>query len=149
MSSVVFRDDIDRTTPHMSKAIKTRAAVKEYRQAAVEESKSAAKKSKYALSSTGSKPVLGDISTSLCHRPCIYKSIVVCIKVSRGNKAKHKIGLVVGTQDGGYLNKVPLSRAPRLQSSLLMTCESPQETLDTCYIQVPQIPKWSDEVRSL
>jgi hypothetical protein len=78
MSSVVFRDDIDRTPPHMSKAIKTRAAVKEYRQAAVEESKSAAKKSKYALSSTGSKPVLGDISTSLCHRPCIYKSIVLC-----------------------------------------------------------------------
>ena len=56
--------------------------------------------------------------------------------------------LRVGTQDGGYLNKVPLPRAPRLQSSLLMTCESPKETLDTCYLQVPRIPTWSDQVRS-
>jgi hypothetical protein len=54
----------------------------------------------------------------------------------------------VGTQDGGYLNKVPLPRAPRLQSSLLMTCESPQEVTETCYLQVPRIPTWSDLARA-
>jgi hypothetical protein len=55
----------------------------------------------------------------------------------------------VGTLAGGYLNKVPLPRAPLLQSSFLMTSESPRETIDTCYLQVQRIPTWSDLVRSL
>ncbi len=70
MSLVVFRDDIDRTIPHISKAIEEQsaveeskpAAVEEFKPAAVEKSKPAAKKAKYALSSTGSRPVLNDIT---------------------------------------------------------------------------------------
>ncbi len=54
----------------------------------------------------------------------------------------------VGTQDGGYLNKVPLPRVPRLQSSVLMTWESHTKPIDTCYFQVPRIPTWSDLVRA-
>jgi hypothetical protein len=46
----------------------------------------------------------------------------------------------VGTLDGGYQHKVPLSRAPRLQSTVLMTCTAPHKSRDTCYLQVPRIP---------
>jgi hypothetical protein len=54
----------------------------------------------------------------------------------------------VGTLAGGYLNKVPLPRAPLLQSSFLMTSEFPREPMHTCYLQVQWIPTWSDLVRS-
>ena len=50
----------------------------------------------------------------------------------------------VGTQDGGYLNKVPFPRAPRLQSTVALMTGNP----DTCYSQVPRIPTWSDLTRS-
>ncbi len=50
--------------------------------------------------------------------------------------------------DGGCLRKVPLPRAPRLQSTALMTCAAPRNSRDTCYLQVPWIPTWSDLVRS-
>jgi hypothetical protein len=50
----------------------------------------------------------------------------------------------VGTQDGGYLNKVPLPRAPLRQSTAALMTGNP----DTCYSQVPQIPTWSDLMRS-
>jgi hypothetical protein len=46
----------------------------------------------------------------------------------------------VGTLDGGYLNKVPLPRAPRLQNTAALMTGNP----DTCYLQVPRIPTWSN-----
>ncbi len=54
----------------------------------------------------------------------------------------------VGTQDGGYLRKVPLPRIPLRQSTALMTCASPLGNHGTCYLQVPRIPTWSDLARS-
>jgi hypothetical protein len=64
-------------------------------------------------------------------------------------------GCVV-TLDGGYLrevplpylHKVPLPRAPQLQSTVLVTCAAPRKLRDACYLQVPRIPRWSDLVRS-
>ncbi len=51
----------------------------------------------------------------------------------------------VGTLKDGYIQKVPLPRAPRIQSASHMC-----DTRDTCYLeQVPRIPTWSDLVRSL
>ena len=50
----------------------------------------------------------------------------------------------VGTQEGGYLNKVPLPRAPRVQSTAALMTGNP----GTCYLQVPRIPTWSDLARS-
>jgi hypothetical protein len=47
-----------------------------------------------------------------------------------------------------YLHKVPLPRAPRLQSTALVSCAAPRKSRDTCYLQVPRIPTWSDLVRS-
>jgi hypothetical protein len=52
----------------------------------------------------------------------------------------------VGTQDGGYLNKVPLPRIPVLQSTVLMAGE--RSNTRTCYLQVPRIPTWGDQARS-
>ncbi len=59
-------------------------------------------------------------------------------------------GLIVGTLDDGYVCKVPLPRAPRIQSPGNVTCAAVTEwvTSDTCYLQVPRIPTWSDLVRS-
>jgi hypothetical protein len=54
----------------------------------------------------------------------------------------------VGAQDDGYLNKVPLPRAPRLQSTAPTACVLPQKNSPTCYSQVPRIPTWSDLSRS-
>jgi hypothetical protein len=51
----------------------------------------------------------------------------------------------VGTQDGGYLNKVPLPRVPLLQSTVLSLAHV---NPSTCYLQVPRIPTWSDHARS-
>ncbi len=54
----------------------------------------------------------------------------------------------VGTQAGGYLNKVPLPKVPLLQSTAaLVTCAVPHVN-PTCYLQVPRIPTWSDLTRS-
>jgi hypothetical protein len=51
----------------------------------------------------------------------------------------------VGTLKDGYIRKVPLLRAPRIQSASHVC-----DTRDTCYLeQVPRIPTWSDLVRSL
>ncbi len=56
----------------------------------------------------------------------------------------------VGTLDGGYLHKVPLPWASRIQSPGHMTCSAVTEhdKHDTCYLQGPRIPTWSDLVRS-
>jgi hypothetical protein len=54
----------------------------------------------------------------------------------------------VGTLDGGYIHKVPLPRAPQLQSTALVTCAAPRDLHNTYYLQVPRIPTWSDLVRS-
>jgi hypothetical protein len=51
----------------------------------------------------------------------------------------------VGTLKDGYVRKVPLPRAPRIQSASHVC-----DTLDTCYLaQVTRIPTWSDLARSL
>jgi hypothetical protein len=44
----------------------------------------------------------------------------------------------------------PLPRAPRIQSPGHMTCAAvtAHDKCDTCYLQVPGIPMWSDLVRS-
>ena len=54
----------------------------------------------------------------------------------------------VGTQDGGYLRKVPLPRIPLQQSTALAAGETPRVNPRTCYLQVPRIPTWSDLTRS-
>jgi hypothetical protein len=56
----------------------------------------------------------------------------------------------VGTLDGGYLHKVLLPQAPRIQSSAIVTCATvtTRDSRNTCYLQVPRIPTWSDLVRS-
>ncbi len=52
----------------------------------------------------------------------------------------------VGTLKDGYVRKVPLPRAPRIQHTSHMTTVAH----DTCYLaQVPRIPMWSDLTRSL
>ena len=53
--------------------------------------------------------------------------------------------LSVGTLKDGYVRKVPLPRAPRIQHA-----SHASHTRDTCYLeQVPRIPTWSDLTRSL
>jgi hypothetical protein len=54
----------------------------------------------------------------------------------------------VGTQDGGYLRKVPLPRIPLRQSTALTSCADPAGNRDTGYLQVSRIPTWSDLARS-
>jgi hypothetical protein len=72
----------------------------------------------------------------------------------------------VGTQDGGYLNKVPLPKVPVRQSTAALMTGNPEVTTfhrstvpngytvppfrrtGTCYLQVPRIPTWSDLMRS-
>ena len=52
----------------------------------------------------------------------------------------------VGTLKDGYVRKVPLPRAPRIQHTSHVT----NVTHDTCYLaQVPHIPTWSDLTGSL
>ena len=52
----------------------------------------------------------------------------------------------VGTLKDGYVRKVPLPRAPRIQHTSHVT----NVTHDTCYLaQVPRIPTWSDLTGSL
>ncbi len=56
----------------------------------------------------------------------------------------------VRTLDGGYLRKVTLPWAPRIQSPGHVTCSAVMvhDKCDTCYLQGPHIPTWSDLVRS-
>ncbi len=56
----------------------------------------------------------------------------------------------VGTLYDGYLCKVPLPRAPWIQSPGHVTCAAVTECdkHDTCYLQVPRIPTLSDLIRS-
>ncbi len=56
--------------------------------------------------------------------------------------------VIVGTQDGGYLRKVPLPRIPLQQSTALSAGATPIVNPRTCYLQVPRIPTWSDLARS-
>jgi hypothetical protein len=58
--------------------------------------------------------------------------------------------LIVGTLDNGYLHKILLPRAPQIQSPGHLTCATvtARNKRDTCYLQVPHIPTWSDLVRS-
>jgi hypothetical protein len=52
----------------------------------------------------------------------------------------------VGTLKDGYVRKVPLPQAPRIQHASHIT----NVTQDTCYLaQVPHIPTWSDLTGSL
>jgi hypothetical protein len=52
----------------------------------------------------------------------------------------------VGTLKDGYIRKVPLPQAPRIQHASHVT----KVTQDTCYlVQVPRIPTWSDLTGSL
>jgi hypothetical protein len=54
----------------------------------------------------------------------------------------------VGTLDDGYISKVPLPRAPWIQSPGHVTCATVMEhvTSDTRYLQAPHIPTWRDLV---
>ncbi len=56
----------------------------------------------------------------------------------------------VGTLDGRYLGNAPLPWAPRIQSPGHVTCSAVTEhdKRDTCYLQGPHIPTWSDLVKS-
>jgi hypothetical protein len=65
-------------------------------------------------------------------------------------KAPSALKGCVGTLDDGYVHKVPLPRAPWIQSPGIVTCAAVMEQgmSDTCYLQVPHIPTWSDLVRS-
>jgi hypothetical protein len=53
----------------------------------------------------------------------------------------------VGNLDAGYVQNVPLPRVPQLQSASLMTSKTVIQ--DTCYLQVPWVPTWSNLTRSL
>jgi hypothetical protein len=57
----------------------------------------------------------------------------------------------VGTLKDRYVHNIPVPRAPRIQSANHMTSKK-QVTIDsqdTCYLQVPHVPMWSDLTRSL
>ncbi len=85
-------------------------------------------------------------STPPSHSPSRRKTSAMAIRraVARQVVVVNSPGAPVGTLAGGYLNKVPLPRVPLLQSTAaLMTGNR-----DTCYLQVPRIPTWSDLARS-
>ncbi len=53
----------------------------------------------------------------------------------------------VGTLNDGYIRRVPLPRAPQIQSTDHVTCNVTviHDAVDTCYLgQVPRIPTWND-----
>jgi hypothetical protein len=59
---------------------------------------------------------------------------------------------IVGTLKNGYIRKVPLPRIPRIQSPSALVANVATATSnshDTCYLQVPRVPTWSDIWRSL
>ena len=61
----------------------------------------------------------------------------------------------VGTLKDGYIRKVPLPRVPQIQQStsvqhvVASVVPATRISSDTCYLQVPRVPTWSDLVRSL
>jgi hypothetical protein len=57
----------------------------------------------------------------------------------------------VGTLKDGYVCIVPLPRAPRIQSVNHVTNNEQvvMDSQDTCYLQVPCVPTWSDLTRLL
>ena len=58
----------------------------------------------------------------------------------------------VGTLKDGYIRNVPLPRVPQIQSTsehVASAATAMQNSHDTCYLQVPRVPTWSDLVRSL
>ena len=68
-----------------------------------------------------------------------------------------KRAMLVGTQDGGYLRKVPLPRIPLRQRAALAAAETDSQiqipdrqihTLVPAYSQAPRVPTWSDLTRS-
>ncbi len=59
--------------------------------------------------------------------------------------------MCVDTLKDGYVQNVPLPRAPRIQSANHVTSKK-QVTIDsqdTCYLQVPRVPTWSNLTRLL
>jgi hypothetical protein len=52
----------------------------------------------------------------------------------------------VGTLKDGYVCNVPLPRAPWIQSANHVTSNKQLviDSQDTCYLQVPRVPTWSD-----
>ena len=61
-------------------------------------------------------------------------------------------GRIVGTLKDGYIRNVPLPRVPQIQSisEYVASAATPtRNSHDTCYLQVPRVPTWSDLVRSL
>ncbi len=76
-----------------------------------------------------------------------HLSLIIDVNLTPKNLV---FNLSVGTLDDGYLCKVPLpSRAPQIQNPGHVTCAAVTERdkSDTCYLQVPHIPTWSDLVR--
>ena len=57
----------------------------------------------------------------------------------------------VGTLKDGYVRNIPLPRAPRIQSANHMTSNKQVmiDSQDTCYLQVPLVPMWSNLTRLL
>jgi hypothetical protein len=57
----------------------------------------------------------------------------------------------VGTLKDGYVRNIPLPRAPRIQSANHVTSKKQItiELQDTCYLQVPRAPTWSNLTRLL
>jgi hypothetical protein len=62
------------------------------------------------------------------------------------------LSALIGTLKDGYIRKVPLPRIPRIQSPSALVANVATATSnshDTCYLQVPRVPTWSDIWRSL
>jgi hypothetical protein len=57
----------------------------------------------------------------------------------------------VGTLKDGYVHNIPLPRAPRIQSANHVTSNEQvvMDSQDTCYLQVPRVPTWSNLTRLL
>ncbi len=66
-------------------------------------------------------------------------------------KAPSALKGFVGTLNDKNLHKVPLPRAPGIQSPEHVTChmQGTRDNPNTCYSHVPQIPTWSNLTRLL
>jgi hypothetical protein len=82
------------------------------------------------------------------HRGIHLPATKILLPPPPNTKQQTTWGAIVGTQDGGYLRKVPLPRIPLLQSTALTSCAAPLGNQHTCYLQVSRIPTWSDLTRS-
>jgi hypothetical protein len=81
----------------------------------------------------------------LCY-PLFLASTVLFLQVWHTSLAN-----IVGTVNDGYLRKVPLPRAPQIQSSDHVTChiQVTHDNPNTGSSQVPRIPTWSNLTRLL